>query len=135
MHIAEGDGPVRTVVLGTAFADGQAAHAVVPAHAWQAAEPLGAYTLAGCTVAPAFGLKQGGEIYQVNVVARTSTFVAGAGDHGLSNTQGMAIGTSGTIYLVGNSDVSDTKTQGTIVKGVPRSDGRIWSVGADRGLP
>jgi predicted cupin superfamily sugar epimerase len=54
LHIAEGDGPVRTVVLGTAFADGQAAHAVVPAHAWQAAEPLGAYTLAGCTVAPAF---------------------------------------------------------------------------------
>ena len=54
LHIAEGDGPVRTVVLGTALADGQAAHAVVPAHAWQAAEPLGAYTLAGCTVAPAF---------------------------------------------------------------------------------
>ena len=55
-------------------------------------------------------LKQAGDIYQVNVVARTSTFVAGAGDHGLSNTQGMVIGADGTIYLVGNSDVSDTKT-------------------------
>jgi predicted cupin superfamily sugar epimerase len=27
---------------------------VVPAHAWQAARPLGAWTLVGCTVAPAF---------------------------------------------------------------------------------
>jgi predicted cupin superfamily sugar epimerase len=36
------------------LAEGQTAHAVVPAHAWQAAEPLGAFTLVGCTVAPAF---------------------------------------------------------------------------------
>ena len=54
LHIAEGDGPVRTVVLGTAFADGQTAHAVVPTGAWQAAEPLGAFALVGCTMAPAF---------------------------------------------------------------------------------
>jgi predicted cupin superfamily sugar epimerase len=54
LHIADGHLPVRTVVLGTALADGQAAHAVVPAEAWQAAEPLGAYALLGCTVAPAF---------------------------------------------------------------------------------
>jgi predicted cupin superfamily sugar epimerase len=54
LHIAEGDGAARTAVLGTAFAEGQTAHAVVPAHAWQAAEPLGAFALVGCTVAPAF---------------------------------------------------------------------------------
>jgi uncharacterized protein len=54
LHIAEGGAPVRTVVLGTSFAERQTAHAVVPAHAWQAAEPLGAFTLVGCTVAPAF---------------------------------------------------------------------------------
>jgi predicted cupin superfamily sugar epimerase len=29
---------------------------VVPAHAWQAARPLGAYTLVGCTVGPGFEL-------------------------------------------------------------------------------
>jgi predicted cupin superfamily sugar epimerase len=28
--------------------------AVVPAHAWQAAESTGDWTLAGCTVAPGF---------------------------------------------------------------------------------
>jgi predicted cupin superfamily sugar epimerase len=28
--------------------------AVVPAQAWQSARSLGAYTLAGCTVAPGF---------------------------------------------------------------------------------
>lgn len=41
-------------MLGSAFVDGQATHAVVPAGAWQAAEPLGVFALVGCTVAPAF---------------------------------------------------------------------------------
>jgi hypothetical protein len=49
-------------------------------------------------------------------------------DHGLHNTQGMAIGANGTIYLVGNSDVSDATTQGTIVKGKLGPGGRVWSV-------
>jgi glucose/arabinose dehydrogenase len=40
----------------------------------------------------------------------------------------MAIGADGTIYLVGNSDVSGTKTQGTIAKGVLGPTGRVWSV-------
>lgn len=44
----------RTVLLGTDFAAGAVAHAVVPAGTWQAAESLGAWTLVGCTVAPAF---------------------------------------------------------------------------------
>ena len=73
-------------------------------------------------------LKQSGDIYRVNFASRTSTFVGGASDHGLHNTQGMAIGANGTIYLVGNRDVSDTQTQGTIVKGVPRPGGQVWFV-------
>ena len=54
LDIAADDGAARRAVLGTGFADGQMAHAVVPARTWQAAEPLGAFALLGCTVAPAF---------------------------------------------------------------------------------
>lgn len=48
------DGSRRSVVLGPELARGDEAHAVVPARAWQAAEPLGTFALVGCTVAPAF---------------------------------------------------------------------------------
>lgn len=41
------------VVLGP-VGEGQAPVAVVPAGCWQAARPLGAYTLAGCSVGPGF---------------------------------------------------------------------------------
>lgn len=54
LFVAEPDATARTIVLGTDFAAGQQAHAVVPANAWQAAEPLGAFALVGCTVAPGF---------------------------------------------------------------------------------
>ncbi|MEL6363759.1 MAG: cupin domain-containing protein [Pseudomonadota bacterium] len=40
--------------LGTALQAGERPQAVVPPHAWQTAESLGAWTLVGCTVAPAF---------------------------------------------------------------------------------
>lgn len=40
--------------LGTDFAVGQTAHAVVPAGAWQTAVSFDDWTLVGCTVAPAF---------------------------------------------------------------------------------
>jgi predicted cupin superfamily sugar epimerase len=40
--------------LGSNLADGQRPHAVVPAGAWQAAEPLGAYAFVSCVVAPGF---------------------------------------------------------------------------------
>lgn len=40
--------------LGTNLAAGERPQIVVPAQCWQAAESLGAWTLAGCTVAPAF---------------------------------------------------------------------------------
>lgn len=48
------DGVTRWVVLGGDVLAGQVPQAVVPAHAWQAAEPLGEWSLVGCIVAPAF---------------------------------------------------------------------------------
>ena len=48
------DGPAETTRLGPDLAAGERPQAVVPAHAWQAAESLGDWTLVGCTVAPAF---------------------------------------------------------------------------------
>ena len=46
------------VTLGSDLAAGERPQAVVPAHAWQAAETLGEWTLAGCTVAPGFEFAQ-----------------------------------------------------------------------------
>ncbi|MEO1042506.1 MAG: cupin domain-containing protein [Pseudomonadota bacterium] len=40
--------------LGNDFAKGEQPQAVVPAGAWQSAEPLGAWTLVGATVCPGF---------------------------------------------------------------------------------
>ncbi len=42
------------MVLGPDLAAGQRPQVVVPPGAWQAAVPLGAWTLVGCTVSPAF---------------------------------------------------------------------------------
>ncbi|HEX5507217.1 MAG TPA: cupin domain-containing protein [Pseudolabrys sp.] len=44
----------RSVHLGADIAAGEIPQAYVPAHAWQAAESLGDWTLCGCTVAPGF---------------------------------------------------------------------------------
>ena len=44
----------HTVRLGPDVAAGERPQAIVPAHAWQAAESTGDWTLAGCTVAPGF---------------------------------------------------------------------------------
>ena len=46
-------GPQR-YILGTDLARGVRPQIVVPAHVWQSAESLGAWTLVGCTVAPGF---------------------------------------------------------------------------------
>jgi predicted cupin superfamily sugar epimerase len=54
LSIAEGHGPAVHHVLGNDLAAAQHPQLVVPAFAWQAARPLGAYTLVGCTVAPGF---------------------------------------------------------------------------------
>jgi uncharacterized protein len=45
---------VETHLLGDDLASGARPQAVVPAGAWQSAESRGAWTLVGCTVAPAF---------------------------------------------------------------------------------
>jgi len=50
-----GDGEMpQTMTLGIDLGAGQQPQAVVPAHAWQAAESSGDWTLVGCTVAPGF---------------------------------------------------------------------------------
>ncbi len=55
LEIAETDeGPIRRLHLGTDISAGERPQAVVPPHAWQAAESLGDWTLVGCTVAPGF---------------------------------------------------------------------------------
>ena len=51
---ASGSGAVTRMTLGPDLAAGERPQAIVPAGAWQAAESLGAWTLAGCTVAPGF---------------------------------------------------------------------------------
>jgi uncharacterized protein len=55
LEMAESDkGPIRRIKLGPDLAAGERPQAVVPAGVWQAAESLGDWTLAGCTVAPGF---------------------------------------------------------------------------------
>src|SRR6478736_3308220 len=53
LQIADDSGN-RSVRLGTDLAAGELPQAIVPAHAWQAAESTGDWTLVGCTVAPGF---------------------------------------------------------------------------------
>jgi predicted cupin superfamily sugar epimerase len=45
---------MTTIRLGANLAAGERPQGIVPAHAWQAAESLGDWTLVGCTVAPGF---------------------------------------------------------------------------------
>ena len=55
LEIADTDwGPIRRLHLGADLSAGERPQAVVPPHAWQAAECLGEWTLVGCTVAPGF---------------------------------------------------------------------------------
>jgi uncharacterized protein len=53
---AEGAAITR-VTLGPDLGAGEQPQAIVPAGAWQAAESVGAWTLAGCTVAPGFAFE------------------------------------------------------------------------------
>lgn len=53
LTLSDGDTTTR-ITLGTDFAQGERPQAVVPADVWQAARPLGCFTLVGCTVAPGF---------------------------------------------------------------------------------
>jgi uncharacterized protein len=47
-------GPIERLTLGPNLAVGERPQGIVPAHAWQAAESLGDWTLVGATVAPGF---------------------------------------------------------------------------------
>ena len=49
-----GGGPIERQRLGANVETGDEVQVVVPAGAWQAARPLGEWTLVGCIVAPAF---------------------------------------------------------------------------------
>ena len=53
LSIIDGEQTVD-IRLGADLAAGERPQAVVPAHAWQQARSLGAWTLVGCTVAPGF---------------------------------------------------------------------------------
>lgn len=53
LAIAEGDA-VRRIRLGPDIASRETPQAVAPAHCWQAARPLGAWSLVSCVVAPGF---------------------------------------------------------------------------------
>jgi predicted cupin superfamily sugar epimerase len=53
LEIAE-NGRRQSVRVGSDIAAGETPQAVVPAHAWQAAQSTGDWTLVGCTVAPGF---------------------------------------------------------------------------------
>ena len=46
--------PVTTHRLGTDLVAGERPQGIVPAHQWQRAKSLGAWTLVSCTVSPAF---------------------------------------------------------------------------------
>jgi predicted cupin superfamily sugar epimerase len=54
LSIAEEKRIQVTLILGSSLGDGHRPQSVVPAHHWQSARSLGAWTLVGCTVAPSF---------------------------------------------------------------------------------
>jgi|HubBroStandDraft_2_1064218.scaffolds.fasta_scaffold261019_2 predicted cupin superfamily sugar epimerase len=54
LEISEPHGGTERVILGSDLAAGERPQVVVPAHAWQAAQSRGAWTLCGCTVSPGF---------------------------------------------------------------------------------
>ncbi|MCU0881325.1 MAG: cupin domain-containing protein [Hyphomonadaceae bacterium] len=54
LSISEDGQSARALQLGPNLRAGQNLQGIVPAHAWQAAETLGAWTLVSCTVAPGF---------------------------------------------------------------------------------
>ncbi len=56
LRIADDSGE-RAIRLGANLAAGEQPQAIVPAHAWQAAESTGDWTLVSCTVAPGFDFK------------------------------------------------------------------------------
>ncbi|MGI9381738.1 MAG: cupin domain-containing protein [Methyloligellaceae bacterium] len=54
LSVTTDEGVARTHTLGSSLAHGERPQVVVPDKVWQSARSLGAWTLAGCTVAPGF---------------------------------------------------------------------------------
>ncbi len=54
LGLAQPPTPAQQIRLGPDLAGGDALQGIVPAHAWQDARSLGAWTLVSCIVAPAF---------------------------------------------------------------------------------
>lgn len=54
LAVSAGDRSPTTLLLGPDLDAGERPQAVVPAGAWQSAEPAGAWALMGCTVSPGF---------------------------------------------------------------------------------
>jgi len=54
LTISEDGRDTKALRLGPGLQLGERPQAIVPRHAWQSAESLGAWTLVGCTVAPGF---------------------------------------------------------------------------------
>ncbi len=54
LGVAPEKGPAEIHLLGQNLAAGERPQIVVPRNYWQAAEPVGLWTLVGCTVAPGF---------------------------------------------------------------------------------
>lgn len=54
LNIVSASGRRERITLGSDLVADQRPQGVVPAHAWQAAQTLGDWTLVGCTVAPGF---------------------------------------------------------------------------------
>ncbi|WP_167093247.1 cupin domain-containing protein [Parvibaculum indicum] len=54
LGIAAEEGPAEIHLLGQNLAAGERPQIIVPRNYWQAAEPVGLWTLVGCTVAPGF---------------------------------------------------------------------------------
>ncbi len=54
LTLSQKSGGSETALLGPDLRKGERPQAIVPRHAWQMAQSLGAWTLVGCTVAPGF---------------------------------------------------------------------------------
>ncbi|ANK87456.1 MULTISPECIES: cupin domain-containing protein [Rhizobium] len=54
LHRSQDGMASETLTLGTNLPAGERPQAIIPANWWQSAEPLGDFTLVGCTVSPGF---------------------------------------------------------------------------------
>jgi glucose/arabinose dehydrogenase len=78
-------------------------------------------------------LKVNGDLFRLNVSsqsgASTSTRLYTKSDHGIASAAGLAIGADGTIYVNGNTVISN-RTISTVTKGVREaaSGSRRWSI-------